>query len=203
MRRVVPLFLLCASSAASAQTGPGWWVVDAHKGLATPTELTIELPALLKPIRTERAAYHPAPAGCELGSHVLVVEPEYMLLSEVYETALTETDTLVLQPLRAGATAELPRIEFVGEGFRLDYHSMATLEHIKAFLELNPTVQLALRGKADGEDPLACERHGRERARSVWEYLVTEGVTPLRLSLEGACTTDQTVPNIAVKVRAI
>ena len=44
-------------------------------------------------------------------------------------------------------------------------------------------------------DDLTCERLSRERARAVWEFLVTSGVAPTRLEIRGRGRQDMLFPN--------
>ena len=98
-------------------------------------------------------------------------------------------DTLWLRPLEVGLELALPSLEFLGDGQEIYYTSLPTLASLVEFMAVNPMVRLALIGhvNAPGPEPdeETCQRMGRERARAVWEYLVTQGVDPRRLEVQG------------------
>jgi hypothetical protein len=196
------LFVGLVGSWAVAQDTSGWAIVDAAKGLPVAAELTLEVPERTKPIASESAGFHGLPSGVDGKVHALVLEPQFLLHSEVYELPFAGTDTIALQPMKAGLRMDLPRVQFVEASFRLDFHSLLTLEYLVEFLAFNPTVELAISCTVQGTDAVSCERLGRQRARSVWEYLVTEGVAPTRLKLEGRCSEEEE-PRIALEIRSI
>jgi hypothetical protein len=190
------------ASWAVAQDPSGWAIVDAAKGLPVAAELTLEVPERPKPIPSERAGFHGLPIGIDGKVHALILEPQYLLHSEEYKVPFKGTDTIALQPIRAGLRMDLPRVQFVEASFRLDYHSLLTLEYLVEFMQLHPTSELIICGTVKGVDHVQCERLGRQRARSVWEFLVTEGIEPRRLSLEGRCSAVDE-PRIGLEVRSI
>ena len=199
------LVLMCwglGTSWATAQDASGWAVVHAAKRMPVETELVLEVPEKPKPLRLGRAAFHEVPSGLEGKVHALVLEPQYLLHSAEFEVPFQGTDTLFLAPLKAGLRMELPWVQFVEASFRLDYHSLLTLDYLVQFMNLHPTSELVISCSVEGVDALECERLGRRRARSVWEFLVTEGIAPGRLSLEGRCSNEEE-PRIALEVRAI
>ena len=196
------LFVGLSGSWAVAQDASGWAIVDAAKGLPVAVELTLEVPERPKPIQSERSALHGVPGGVDGKVHALVLEPQFLLHSEEYEVPFAGTDTIALQPMRAGLRMELPRVQFVEASFRLDYHSLVTLEVLLEFMQVHPTTELIIHGAVEGTDSVQCERLGRQRARSVWEFLVTEGIPPTRLSLEGRCSAAGGA-RIALEVRSI
>lgn len=196
------LFIGLGGSWAVAQDDPGWAIVDAAKGLPIEAALALELPERPKPIESESAGFHGLPSGVVGTVHALVLKPQFLLHSQEYDVPFAGTDTIALHPLQAGLRMDLPRVLFVEASFRLDYHSLVTLEYLVQFLALNPTTELAISCSVAGKDAVDCQRLGRQRARSVWEYLVTEGVTPTRLTLEGRCSEEEE-PRIAFEVRSI
>lgn len=190
------------ASWAAAQGASGWAVIHAAKRLPVEAELVLEVPDRPKPIRSEKAAFHEVPSGVEGKVHALVLEPQFLLHSAEFEVPFLGTDTIALAPLKAGLRMELPWVQFVEASFRLDYHSLLTLEYLVQFMNLHPSSELVISCSVEGVDALECERLGRQRARSVWEFLVTEGIAPGRLSLEGRCSNEEE-PRIALEVRAI
>lgn len=204
MRGLMLVLVWCGlgGSWAAAQGPAGWAVVDAAKRLPVASEMRLEVTERPKPLESGRKAFHPLPDGIEGRVHALVLEPQYLMHSEEYEVPFGGADTIALQPMKAGLRMELPRVKFVEASFRLDYHSLLTLETLVQFMELHPTAELIISGTVSGSDALRCERLGRQRARSVWEFLVTEGIAPGRLSLEGLCSSVEE-PRIALEVRSI
>ena len=204
MRFLVLALLACLGAhGVWGQTPSGWAVIDAHKQVPLVVSLTLEIPGQLNPVTTERLAMHPFPTEARGEVHAVVLEPQYMLHSEVVRLPYLGVDTIRMEPLRPGSSTSLPRVRFLEDSFRLDYHSLPTLEHLKAFLEMHPTIELNLEGVSQEHDAVACERRGRQRARSVWEYLVTEGIDPTRLNLQGRCEQDPNAHVIAVEVRSM
>lgn len=200
MREVYLLLCFACLCAPTWAQEDAWVVADANKGLPIPARITYEIMGVPSAHSTERATVHPKPVS-DSPVHALVLEPAYMLHSEVFMPPLTSVDTLRLTPLGAGAEAALPWVTYLDSSFKLDYHSMRTLEHVKWLLDENPGMELALLGLGTSGEGTACERLGRQRARSVWEYLVTEGIDPLRLSLHGRCRVvpDEALIRIAVE----
>lgn len=189
--------LVCAAVGAAQNTH--WLTVDTVKQLPVSTQVTYEIFGFPKATLTPEGTRHLKPQVVEGRIHTLIVEPNYMLYAHAFEAPLDDSDTLGLQPLRVGAQSELPWVTYVAETFRLDYHSMRSLEHLKQFMELHPLVTLAVRGQGEEGTKEPCERLGRRRARSVWEYLVTEGVDPSRIELQGICGTGTSPITVAVE----
>ncbi len=135
----------------------------------------------------------------------LCVEPGYMMHVDQFfaDPAGAPVDTIPLEPLVVGMERDVPSIEFTGGGddFRVYYGSLPTLETIVNFLQSHPTLRLAIIGhvNAPGDDPddITCERLSRERARAVWEFLVTSGVAASRLEIRGRGRQDMLFPNPA------
>ena len=84
----------------------------------------------------------------------------------------------------------LPAIEFM-PGTE-DLYFTASPEALRAFIEVNPTVSVAIIGH-EGEVTIEQHRTSRNRARAVFEYLVSPGVNanrfPSRAAVQrSACT---------------
>jgi hypothetical protein len=95
-------------------------------------------------------------------------------------------DTVFLAPLDAGVRQELPTIHFAGS--EITYDALPTLAAVERMLTSHPELELDIIGAAGGgleHSPVPCARAGRDVARAVWEYLVTEGVHPGRLVVSG------------------
>lgn len=203
MRAWIVTIWACGMAAWGAAQEAHWLTVDAAKGLAVPAEVTCEIFGFPKALTLPKGTQHPKPELADGTVHTLVLAPEYMLHSQAFTAPLQGVDTLALHPLAVGTRAALPWVTYIGESFRLDYHSMRSLEHVKAFMETYPRLSLRIHGVGDVESVEPCDRLGRRRARSVWEYLVTEGIAPSRIQLHGSCATDPEAPRISIAVEAL
>lgn len=125
----------------------------------------------------------------------LCVEPDFMLYADyIYADPLVPSDTMRLKPLAIGLETALPAIEFMPGSEDLYFTSIPALEALRSFIEVNPTVAIAIIGH-DGEDSEGPDRSSRNRARAVFEYLVGSGVNPGRLSIEGRGAAQRLYPN--------
>lgn len=134
----------------------------------------------------------------------LCVEPGYMMHIDQFfaDPQSPLNDTIPLEPLAIGLERDVPSIEFTGsngDDFQVYYGSLPTLETIVNFLQSHPTLRLAIIGhiNAPGPEPddVTCERLSRERARAVWEFLVTAGVSASRLEIRGRGREEMLFPN--------
>ena len=199
MRALILIGWALVYAAVGAAQNTHWLTVDTVKQLPVSTQVTYEIFGFPKATLTPEGTRHLKPAIDAGRIHTLILEPNYMLHAHAFEAPLDRGDTLGLQPLRVRAQTPMPWITYVDGTFRLDYHSMRSLEHLKRFMDLHPTLVLAVRGLGEtgGQEP--CERLGRRRARSVWEYLVTEGIDPGRIELQGTCGTGTSPITVAVE----
>lgn len=117
----------------------------------------------------------------------ICVKPSFMLFTDqVFANPKLAKDTLRLKPLAIGLEQDLTTIEFMPGSEQLHYSSLPMLEALLEFFEVNPTVSLAIIGHEQFQaDQIEEEMQSRERARAIAEYLVTSGVDPRRIELEG------------------
>jgi hypothetical protein len=117
----------------------------------------------------------------------ICVEPEFMLHTDrIWANPATAIDTLRLRPLKMGLEVDLEPIEFTPGASEIYYTSLPTMEALYTFLVVNPTLGIAVVGHEQPSKSLSeTTFESRERARAVWEYLVTKGVNPNRLAVEG------------------
>jgi outer membrane protein OmpA-like peptidoglycan-associated protein len=128
----------------------------------------------------------------------LCVESDFMLYSDhVYADPGVIADTIRLEPLAVGLEAALPAIEFMPGTEELYFTSMPALEALLEFIEIHPTVALAIIGHEHDErnEHSSADRASRNRARAVFQYLVSSGVDAQRLAVEGRGQQDLLYPN--------
>jgi outer membrane protein OmpA-like peptidoglycan-associated protein/tetratricopeptide (TPR) repeat protein len=91
-----------------------------------------------------------------------------------------------LQPIREGATVRLENVFFETDSYTLDPRSKVELKEVVEFLDKNPEVRIMLEGHTDnvGSQDYNLEL-SENRARSVYHYLVSQGVDEERLEYEG------------------
>lgn len=125
----------------------------------------------------------------------LCVEPDFMLYADfIFADPAVPADTVRLDPLAVGLETALPAIEFMPGSEELYFTSIPALEALKKFIEVNPTVAVAIIGH-EAEDALSPERSSRNRARAVFQYLVASGVDSERLTVEGRGSLNRLYPN--------
>lgn len=203
------LMLLCIlvlgnSLWCMAQWSTGHWhIADANKQVPVEAPLTVEVAGEFKPLQFEPSFNHHCPIEFQGHAHLMILQPGYMLHSSMSQVPFSGVDTLLLRPLSVGVEQPLVHVDFVGDSFRLDAHSLLTLQQLTKFMNMHSNVELVIRGLHKNEADLNCERAGRQRARSVWEYLVTEGIDPGRLQLEGRCREHLAEPPIEIAISSM
>ena len=117
----------------------------------------------------------------------ICVEPEYMLHTDrIWADPSIQVDTINMIPLCVGLEVDLEPIQFLPGASTIYYTSIPTLEALYEFLEIHPTLSIAIVGHDQtrgSQDDAAYE--SRERARAVWEYLITRGIALDRIEIEG------------------
>jgi outer membrane protein OmpA-like peptidoglycan-associated protein len=115
----------------------------------------------------------------------ICVEPQFMMHTDrIWADPQMAGDTVRLLPLKVGMEVDLEPIEFMPGASTLYHTSIPTLEALFEFIQVNPTLGLALIGHEQSSSDNT-EFESRERARAVWEYLVTQGIDPRRIQVEG------------------
>ena len=100
--------------------------------------------------------------------------------------SINSTKTFRLTPVKQGGTFTLNNIYFETDSPELNGRSFAELTKLVEFLNLNPTIKLEIRGHTDSiGDKNYNVALSLQRAKSVFTYLTTDGITPERLSFRG------------------
>ncbi|HTB08034.1 MAG TPA: OmpA family protein [Bacteroidia bacterium] len=91
-----------------------------------------------------------------------------------------------LQPIDTGASIVLKNIFFETNKFDLKPESQIELNKLVAFLNNNPTVQIEVSGHTDNVGtPQSNIILSKNRAKSVYDYLVAHSIAPQRLTYKG------------------
>ncbi|QQL51314.1 OmpA family protein [Mucilaginibacter ginkgonis] len=109
-----------------------------------------------------------------------------------------------LNPIEVGKKVILNNIFFGTNKYQLEADSKAELQKIIEFLNTNPTVRIEISGHTDnvGNDQ-ANQILSQNRAKSVYEYLVTNGIGAGRLMFKGYGKTQPLMPNTTEENRAM
>ncbi len=104
--------------------------------------------------------------------------------------------TVTLEPIEVGNKVVLNNIFFDTNKTDLKPESVAELQKLIEFLNLNPTLRIEISGHTDnvGNDQVN-QTLSENRAKSVYQYLITSKVTPARLVYKGYGKTQPIAPN--------
>ena len=91
-----------------------------------------------------------------------------------------------LEPIKKGATVRLENIFFETDSYDLKPESKVELNEVVEFMENNPDVRIMLEGHTDnvGSRKYNLEL-SKNRARTVYNYLVDQGIDPERMEYKG------------------
>jgi len=103
---------------------------------------------------------------------------------------------VLLQQIEVGSKAVLNNIFFDTNKFDLKPESIAELGKLVEFLNLNPTVHIEISGHTDdvGNDQVN-QSLSENRAKAVYQYLVSNKISPARLVYKGYGKTQPSQPN--------
>src|SRR6185437_11191052 len=125
----------------------------------------------------------------------------YLFYSENFSLVGHETKnpfniTVFLQPIEIGNKVILNNIFFDTNKFDLKPESVAELQKLVEFLNVNPTVHIEISGHTDnvGNDQLN-QTLSENRAKAVYQYLISSQVNPARLVYKGYGKTQPIAPN--------
>ncbi len=109
-----------------------------------------------------------------------------------------------LQPIDTGSTVELKNVFFETAKFDLKPESKVELNKLVSFLNLNKTLRIQLNGHTDNVgDKKLNQVLSQNRAKSVYDYLIVNGIDPKRLAFKGYGDTQPKVKNDSDANRAI
>ena len=127
-------------------------------------------------------------------SAVLMAEffsPGYIYESEMFNSSRTHDLEMSLRPIERGVRFRLHRFYFIGNKDVLLSTSVPELQRLLRFMELNPTVVIAIEGHMNmpnrpkvSEDSWEYDLSLR-RARRVHDYLLDQGIRQMRITYEG------------------
>ena len=131
-----------------------------------------------------------------------VSRPGYLFFSENF--AMKEAKDITkpfvmdvpLQSIDTGVIVQLKNIFFETDKFDLKPESKAELQKLIAFLNMNKTMRIELSGHTDNTGiKKANVLLSNNRAKSVYEYLVTNGIVADRLTYKGYGDSKPVAPN--------
>jgi outer membrane protein OmpA-like peptidoglycan-associated protein len=104
--------------------------------------------------------------------------------------------SVLLEPIEVGNKVILNNIFFDTNKFDLQAESIAELQQLVSFLTVNPTVHIEISGHTDnvGNDQLN-QTLSENRAKSVYQYLVSSKIAAGRLVFKGYGKTQPIAPN--------
>jgi len=104
-----------------------------------------------------------------------------------------------LKPLAVGLKTDVRDITFLGDQTSIYHKSKPMLEELKEFLDLNPTIKVAIIGHVNGPDNRKSKKFydkaSQERAQAVIDYLIDLGVEEERLEVQGRGNTEMLFPD--------
>lgn len=108
-----------------------------------------------------------------------------------------------LQPIDTGGVVILKNVFFETNKFDLKEESKAELDKLVAFLKNNPTLKIELRGHTDNVgDDKSNQVLSENRAKSVYSYLIANGIAKERLAYKGYGETKSIATNETPEGRA-
>jgi outer membrane protein OmpA-like peptidoglycan-associated protein len=115
----------------------------------------------------------------------------YLFYSENFSLAnQTSTEPLnldvALQPIASGAKVVLNNIFFDTDDFTIKKESEVELEKLIQFLKMNPTINIEIGGHTDNTGDITKNKIlSTNRAKSVYDYLVSKTILASRISYKG------------------
>lgn len=109
-----------------------------------------------------------------------------------------------LVPVASGEEFVFENIFFDFDKFELKTESISSLKRLVKFLQENPNVNILITGHTDNVGtPVYNQQLSLQRAQSVQQYLVKEGMHPGRVLVEGKGDKEPVVPNTSLENQAL
>lgn len=176
-------------------------IIDAKSGAPVPADVNIYGLNPRKPVLFEAVE----DTTFEIRNYrlytVSCVKEGYMYYSDKFwpEEKAIHKQEVTLQPLEVGLRTDVRNIVFLGDKTEIYHKSKPALAELIRFLEINPTVRIAIIGHVNGPDNDRSKRFyqkaSESRAKAVKEYLVEEGVAEGRLEVRGAGNREMIYPD--------
>jgi hypothetical protein len=129
---------------------------------------------------------------------------DHFPLSEIKSSLDPVLKNIPLEPVAVGNSMVLRNIFFATDQFELKSESFPELDKLVRFLEDNPSIRIEIGGHTDDE---GSEEYNsvlsRNRANSVYSYLVDSGIAPNRMSYKGYGESQPVSPNDSEENRAV
>ncbi len=104
--------------------------------------------------------------------------------------------TVLLEPIEVGNKVVLNNIFFETNKFDLKNESLAELAKLVEFMALNPTLHIEISGHTDNVGNIQANQVLSEnRAKSVYQYLISNKIDASRLVFKGYGETQPVAPN--------
>lgn len=118
------------------------------------------------------------------------------------ENGVVKAD-LEMKKIEKGKSYNINNINFATNSYELLFKSKAILEGFSEFLKSNPNIKVAIQGHTDDVgDDAANLALSENRAKAVYEYLVSTGISAARLSYKGYGETQPVAANTTEAGRA-
>lgn len=128
----------------------------------------------------------------EESDYLMIVKKEgYSFTSALIETNEAIYDSLQVvdfevKPIEEGKAVELNDIYFATASYQIDIKSNVVLNSFIEFLNDNSSIKIEIRGHTDNVGSLQTNvTLSNQRAKAVYDYLITNGIEPIRLKYKG------------------
>ncbi len=170
-------------------------VSDSESGL--PIGATIELYDLKKDkrvslVKSDSLTGHYLVVLAEGSEYALYVErPGYLFKSYTFSFEMGENieslkKNILLDPIKIDAYTKLNNIFFNTNEYKLEDKSKTELKKVTQFIKANPDLRVEISGHTDNVGSKEYNQSlSEKRARSVYEFLLEQGIPPVKLEVKG------------------
>lgn len=122
---------------------------------------------------------------------MVIKKDDYSFSSLLVETSEEKTNApqeinFEMTAIEDGATVKINDIYFPTASYAIDKRSNIVLDNFIIFLKDNPNIKIEIRGHTDNIGSLESNMNlSKERAKSVYDYLINKGITANRLQYNG------------------